>query len=134
MSIGYDLDGVLISDVYWPDDMTLEKFLEMRATELYANFVPKGNYYIVTGRNSTDKAYTEAWISKNLASNPPYRLFHDCPDHRQGAEYKAKIINQNNIKVFIESDAKQVEYLKKHCLHFSYHCFFLFICLSDSTY
>lgn len=115
MSIGYDLDGVLISDLHWPDGMSLEEFLKMRAEEPYANFVPKGSYVIVTGRNSTDRPYTEAWISKNLASNPPYRLFHDCPDHSQAAEYKARVINQNGIRIFIESDAKQVEYLKKHC-------------------
>lgn len=113
--IGYDLDGVLISDLHWPEGMTLEKFLEMRATEPYANFVPKGKYCIVTGRNSTDREYTEEWIKRHLASNPPYRLFHDCPDYRQSAEYKAKVINQNNIRVFIESDAKQVEYLREHC-------------------
>lgn len=117
MSIGYDLDGVLISDLYWPEGMTLEKFLEMRATEPYANFVPKGDYVIVTGRNSTDKYYTEAWIEKNLSSNPPYKLFHGCVDYREAEKYKAQVINQNCIHTFIESDAKQVEYLKKHCPH-----------------
>ena len=113
--IGFDLDGVLISDLNFPDDMPIERFLEMRASEPYANFVPKGDYVIVTGRNSTDVEYTKAWIEKNLSSNPPYKLFHDCPDQSQGAEYKAKIINQNRILKFIESDIVQAEYLKKHC-------------------
>lgn len=113
--IGYDLDGVLISDLHWSDGMTLEKFLEMRATVPCANFVPKGSYVIVTGRNSTDVEYTKAWVAKNLSVNMPYKIFHDCPDHRQAVEYKAKVISQNNISTFIESDAAQAEYLKKHC-------------------
>ena len=113
--IGFDLDGVLVSDLYWPEGMTLEKFLEMRATEPYANFVPKGQYVIVTGRNSTDFEYTKLWIEKNLFENPPYKIFHSCENHSQAAEYKAKVINEHNIDVFIESDKGQVEYLKKHC-------------------
>lgn len=125
--IGYDLDGVLVSDLYWPEDMTLEKFLEMRATEPYANFVPKGEYVIVTGRNSTDFEYTKAWIEKNLSSNPPIKIFHDCPDHRQAEKYKAKVINENSIRVFIESDVEQVQYLKKHCTECSVYHFGSFV-------
>lgn len=113
--IGFDLDGVLVSDLYWPDDMTLEKFLEMRATEPFANFIPRGKYVIVTGRNSTDYEYTKAWIEKNLSSNPPQKVFHECVHHSQAAEYKARVINENGIRVFIESDAEQVEYLKANC-------------------
>jgi len=113
--IGFDLDGVLISDLFCPKDMPLEEFLEMRATKPFANFIPKGEYVIVTGRNSTDIEYTKTWVEKNLSSNPPLKLFHDCPDHRLGAEYKASVINQNGIRKFIESDINQVHYLKKHC-------------------
>ena len=113
--IGYDLDGVLISDLNWPDDMSLEEFLEMRRSEPRANFVPQGNYVIITGRNATDRAYTLQWIKENLSDNPPLVLHHACIDHREGARYKANVINREGIKIFIESDAKQVEYLKANC-------------------
>lgn len=111
----YDLDGVLISDLHWDKSTPIEHFLEMRSRIPLANFVPSGDYYIVTGRSASDRKYTESWIEKNLASNPPKKLFHDCPDYRLGAEYKAKIINENSILTFIESDMEQVLYLRQHC-------------------
>ncbi len=122
--IGFDLDGVLISDLRFPDNMSIEEFLEMRKSEPMANFVPRGDYVIVTGRNSTDVSYTMDWIKENLASNMPFRVFHDCPNYTLAAQYKAKIINTKGIRVFIESDKKQVEYLKENCpycrvVHFS---------------
>lgn len=113
--IGYDLDGVLISDLFRPIDLSLENFLDMRARFPYPNFVPRGKYVIVTGRNYSDYEYTLAWVRQNLYQNMPEKIFHDCPHHSQAKEYKAEVINQNGIKVFIESDASQVEYLKENC-------------------
>lgn len=113
--IGFDLDGVLVSDLNWPDGLTLDKFLQMRADVPFANFIPKGKYVIVTGRNSSDYRYTMLWIEKNLSDNPPYKVFHDCEHYSKAAEYKAKVINENGIRVFIESDKNQVEYLRENC-------------------
>ena len=115
MKIGYDLDGVLISDLNWPPSMQLEEFLKLRQDEPFPNFIPKGEYYIVTGRNYTDRPYTENWIKKNLVKNMPYKLFHGCHDFRKAAEYKASVINAQDIQVFIESDLNQVKYLTKNC-------------------
>jgi len=115
MKIGYDLDGVLISDLNWPHGMSLKEFLEMRKSEPLPNFIPKGDYVIVTGRNNTDLQYTTDWVTANLKSNPPMRVFHDCEDYREAKHYKQKIINEQAIDVFIESDIMQVEHLAKHC-------------------
>lgn len=113
--IAYDLDGVLISDLKWPSDMSLQEFLEMRRSEPIANFVPKGEYYIITGRNYTDSTYTFDWINDNLSSNLPVGVFHECEDYRKGEVYKSSVINLLDIDVFVESCPKQVKYLKENC-------------------
>lgn len=113
--IGYDLDGVLISDLNWPEATCLREFLEIRRSEPRANFIPKGQYVIITGRNTTDYNYTVEWVERCLKDNLPMTLYHGCPDHRVGAAYKAKIINEQGITVFVESAWEQVEYIRKHC-------------------
>lgn len=113
--IGYDLDGVFLSDFFLPSDMSVEEFLKIRAFFPSSIFIPRGKYVIITGRNCTDKPFTEDWIKKNLSSNPPQYLFHECTDFRYAAKYKAEVINKNKIPVFVESDKDQVEFLRKEC-------------------
>lgn len=121
--IGFDLDGVLISDLDFSISKDINNFLEIRSKYPYPNFVPQGDYVIITGRNSSDREKTLFWIEKFLKKNPPKKIFHDCPDFRKGAEYKVKIINQEKIPVFVESDIEQFYYIKENCknskiLHF----------------
>jgi hypothetical protein len=115
MKIGYDLDGVLISDLNFSEEIPLVEFLKLRKELPRALFVPKGKYCIITGRTHTDKPFTLEWVRTNLSSNPPYEIFHDCPDFRRASEYKAKVINENGIEIFVESDEEQVKMLTKKC-------------------
>lgn len=111
--IGYDLDGVFLSDMYVVGD--IKTFLEQRKTLPKALFVPNGDYDIVTGRPSSDMELTHKWVHRELVDNPPKTIHHQNPDLDKPAEYKAKVINENKYEVFIESDPNQVKQLTKKC-------------------
>ena len=110
--IGYDIDGVLQPDIKFDNITELLDLLEVRAKNWIPLFEPKGDYIMITGRPIEDKAKTNTWIGKYF-DNPPNYLFHGNPNIEKGAEYKLKVLkNCPNIKVFIESDIKQVKFLQ----------------------
>ncbi len=109
--IAFDIDGVLVSDISFDED--IEKYLERRYC-MFPLFIPKGSYYLITGRPSIDKELTQKWIDENL-TNKPIKLFHDNPYFDKYAEYKVKVIKENpDITIYIESSEEEAEFIRKN--------------------
>ncbi len=122
--IAFDLDGVFISDCdQMPQIGGLTEFYAL-AYHMRPLFKPSGDWNIVTGRDPKYRAQTMSWIDNHF-ENKPKRVWHEIGDTQSPEEYKAEIINQNNIDFFVESDLKQVKYLKQNVsdrctvIHFS---------------
>lgn len=110
ITIAYDLDGVLIPDC---NDIPflggLEEFYTL-AFYMRPLFIPQGEYSIITARSPTYKALTNKWVDKHL-TNLPKTIFHNIQDITP-EEYKADVINNEQIAVYVESDLSIVNYLK----------------------
>lgn len=107
--IGYDLDGVLVADFEYYEPVI--DYLSKRA-KMKSLFVPPHPYVIITGRPSDDLAFTVEWAERELHTNKPIKIFHGNHDINRAHLYKADVINEFGIEVFIESDKTQVEYLR----------------------
>lgn len=116
--IGYDLDGVLITDMKldWnsASQTEVDTILRFRKEFPEPIFTPKGDYVIITGRPATDKEDTLEWVSSFL-SNKPLHVYHDNMDMSTPHLYKARMINELGLRVFIESEKHQVEVLTSLC-------------------
>lgn len=111
--IAYDLDGVLLADAN-VELFPIKDFLRIRSAFPKALFVPKGDYYIITGRPKEDLEYTLAWIENELKSNPPKQVFHDNTDYRLGAQYKIEVLsNLKEVTMFVESSYEQTVLIRK---------------------
>ena len=108
--IAYDMDGVIVSDILFEED--IKQHLEKRYA-MFPIFVPQGHYCLITGRPALDRDLTEKWIVQYL-TNAPVVLFHNNSLTGDPAEYKIKVINSNPmITIFIESDRKQADTIRK---------------------
>jgi FMN phosphatase YigB (HAD superfamily) len=109
--IGFDLDGVLIPD--HSGEGTLEEYFEARVKIFKPLFDLRklDNVCVVTGRPFSDYSETLKWFNKHI---PGVKLFHSNPDIKKAKYYKEKVINENGIKIFFESDLEQVEHLRKN--------------------
>jgi len=108
--IAYDMDGVLVSDILFEEN--IPQHLEKRYA-MFPIFVPQGRYCLITGRPLLDKELTEKWIAQNLA-NAPVKLFHGNSITGDPAEYKIAVLKDNpEIGVFIESDKQQADTIRK---------------------
>jgi hypothetical protein len=65
------------------------------------------------------------WINRHF-ENKPNMVWHENTVDNEPWIYKAEVINQNDIKLFVESDIKTVEYLcantKAKIVHFDSFC------------
>lgn len=118
--VAFDLDGIFIPDCdYIPKIGGLSEFYSL-AYYMRPIFKPAGEWYIITGRDPKYRSQTMAWVDRHF-ENKPKMVWHEVSDQKP-EEYKAEIINQNEIKVFIESDINQVQYLldntKAQIIHF----------------
>lgn len=116
--IGYDLDGVLITDMKldWKNASQSEVNAVLRFRKEFPApiFTPKGDYVIITGRPVTDKEDTLEWVSSFLP-NKPLHVYHDNLDMSNPHLYKARMINELGLRMFIESEKHQVEALTNLC-------------------
>lgn len=111
-NIAFDLDGVFVPDCYHiPQIGPIEEFYKI-AFYMQPIFKPTGRWSIITARNVKYKEFTLQWINRHFV-NKPIMLWHER-DKLTPHEYKAWIINSNNITHYVESDAGIVDYLKKH--------------------
>lgn len=119
---GYDVDGIFIADFYSgisdPEFKTIElvNYLEMRTENLAPIFQPEGKFSLVTGRPSVDAPALERWVQDYFLPLP-YQIHCSIGELVFSdffiAEYKAKIILENNIQVFFESSIEQVEIINE---------------------
>ena len=122
--IAFDIDGVLVPDCdRFPNLGGLEEFYAL-TTCMRPLFKPRGEWYALTARSAEYRPYTMAWIRRHFI-NAPIQLWHES-DSSNPLEYKAEIINNNSITMYIESDLGIVEYLRKHTqaeiIHFDEFC------------
>ena len=114
--IAFDLDGVFIPDCdHIPVVNGLQEFL---ALTIYMRpvFQPKDDWNIITGRPARYRPITVEWIDRHF-ENKPKMIWHENIIDDEPWIYKAEIINQNNIELFVESDLKTVEYLRKKVIN-----------------
>ena len=112
--IAFDLDGVFINDIIF-DDTQVEEMCHIRNNLMLPLFQMVGDYCIITGRPIQDSSGTVEWIDRTFVAKPS-AIFHGNKNASFPEEYKLSVLNSNPlIKLFIESDARQVEFLRKHC-------------------
>lgn len=112
--IGYDLDGVLGPDIIIKGN--LGELLRIRDQNLKPLFNPPGEWVLITGRPIEDRKSTTKWILDNF-ENPPVKIYHKNESLDTAAEYKASVINKiPDLRLFIESDESQVEYLTQNTI------------------
>lgn len=111
--IGYELDGVLVSKLSFSSNASFVR--KMQRDLPNSIFTPDGDYVIITGRLSDGADETSYWVTNKLHDNPPKKMYHDNSDEDDPEKYKAKIINQQGIEVYFESNYDQYEYLHKNC-------------------
>jgi hypothetical protein len=104
------MDGVICPEFEWMDDpdWTHEKVM-LRTEAFKPVFQPTGDYVIITGRK--ERPGTLFWIYSKLSNKP--KQVHINLDNIDPVKFKADILNANpDITTFIESEMKQVEYLR----------------------
>jgi hypothetical protein len=118
--IGFDLDGVLVSDIDW-NSMTIQDY-SLRFF-MFPLFIPTGDYVIITGRPEEDRLSTLEWVEKFLYGNLPQEVFCKNTDYRKAELYKASVLNSLNLELYVESSEEQCYYLRKttstKIVHFS---------------
>lgn len=113
--IGYDFDGIFIPDIALPPDSTSEDYQHHRNV-MFPLFLPKGPYFIITGRPEEDRKSTLAYIVRHFPDKP-VKIFHRPTLDINVLEYKASTlasINPSDIDFYLESDRTTAEYLKIH--------------------
>ena len=122
--IAFDLDGVFIPDcLNIPNVGGLTEFYAL-AYYMKPVFRPGGKWSIITARNAKYRAQTMSWVNDHF-ENKPVRVWHELVDQTP-EQYKAEVINQNGIEIYIESDMNIVQYLmdntQAQVLHFDMLC------------
>jgi len=118
--IGFDLDGVILSDI----DVGCPGDLAFRLNHIKPIFQPIGDYIIITGRPLSDLPMTVRWLKDNLQVQP-VELYHGCPSMDKSSQYKSEILNAHtrSLTFFVESDRVQTQYLRNNTrtkiFHFS---------------
>lgn len=124
--IGYDLDGVICPEVYFDIKiMSLDELFNIRDLVL-ANFIPKKDSIIITGRPESDRDRTVKWLTKNnIVVDDIIFKPNECPFSFDAiVKHKCDTINRlfsKGLEMFIESEEKQVNYLSKYCIVPIYH-------------
>ena len=114
--IAFDLDGVFIPDFEITEE-NKEQILNIR-NKTKPLFIPKGEYYIITGRPIEDEHDTLKWIEREFSDNPPIEIFIGAKTFNDGIKFKEQILNQHKeITEYYESDQNQCDYLNEKCKH-----------------
>jgi hypothetical protein len=122
--IAFDLDGVFVPDcLNIPNVGGLTAFYAL-TYYMKPVFRPGGEWSIITARNAEYRAQTIAWVNEHF-ENKPVRVWHELIDQTP-EQYKAEVINQNGIEIYIESDMNIVQYLmdntQAQVIHFDMFC------------
>ena len=126
--IGFDLDGIFLPDINFPDDQhtaNIDRILDFRTRMIRTIFKPDFDFVVITGRPMHDRGQTKFWLRQNMRDNMPKNILHFNPEMERADVYKAEVLNDNpEIDVYFESCEGQVEYLRRnvhtgcHVVHF----------------
>jgi len=125
----FDLDGVFIPDCdQIPDLGDHEAYLNL-TMYMQPVFKPVGEWILLTGRPAEFESVTKSWLLKYFSNQPTMILHQRDPDSEDNMQYKLRMIKENEIDVYIESDKDIVEFLKgnldidqKTIVHFEEFC------------
>lgn len=123
----FDLDGVFIPDCdQIPDLGGHEEYLNM-TTYMKPTFKPVGEWILLTGRPAEYEHITKSWLLKYFSNQPKLILHGRDPEKENNTEYKLRMIKENKIDVYIESDKEIVDELTKKLegkiiVHFEEFC------------
>jgi len=110
----FDFDGVFIPDCQEiPDLGDHEKFLDL-TMYMKPMFEPVGEWILLTARLEKHIEITKSWLLKHF-TNQPTQIFHGRTEDESPIDYKTRIMKENEINVFIESDPVICRHLEKEC-------------------
>ena len=130
VTIGYDLDGVLLTDFDFrglengKHGVSIPEMLIVRR-RLKPLFQPKGKYAIITGRPKDAVEETESWVEEYLDVKPTYLYISGGIPLREeaSAKYKARCIKEVGLHTFIESSAEIAELIVRELQVLRYSCY-----------
>ena len=101
--IGFDMDGVLLPDHHYIEEMLDDDFFTLLLKEK-PMFNPTYEFDVVTARPEKFRALTEKWLLQ--MKNQPNKLFmkETSLEEESNAEYKFRIANQQKYTMYVESD------------------------------
>jgi hypothetical protein len=110
----FDFDGIFVPDCEEiPDLGDHEKFLEL-TMHMKPLFEPVGEWILLTARLGKHIEITKSWLLKHF-TNQPKEIFHSRTEDESPIDYKTRILKENEIDVFIESDPVICRHLEKEC-------------------
>lgn len=112
--IAYDFDGVFIPDCdeIYIDGLDQTEFLSKVAYAMRPIFMPQQPYTVITSRHSDFTTLTMSWFLKHMGRNLPAAIYHSNANLAEPWLYKAEVINQLRLPIYIESSWETVEQLR----------------------
>ena len=125
----FDFDGVFIPDCdQIPDLGDHEAYLNL-TMYMQPVFKPVGEWILLTGRPVEYESITKSWLLKYFTNQPKMILHQRDSEKEDNKDYKLRMIEENDIDVYIESDKEIVDFLKssldvdkKTIVHYSEFC------------
>jgi len=117
---GYDLDGTICSETVWRIDGFMYKHFGMlwaflRHIVAKPIMRPLENFIIITGRPASDRWYTELWLKMHRIRPKDLYMIPQYGSKITVANYKAKMIQDLNLKAYFENDVEIYTQLKILC-------------------
>ena len=119
--LGFDFDGTICQEIPWNRIGWIVQHVSWLWKIIAVHYLkplyhPQGKFIIISARPEFDREIVERWLNKHhiypqdIVLAP--RLFED---REERARWKAQMIEEYNIKTYIENDTFVYNYLKEHC-------------------
>jgi hypothetical protein len=122
----FDFDGVFVPDC--EKIPTVGDTLEFFELTMYMKpiFEPVGEWYLLTARLAEHEEITKSWLLKHF-KNQPKEIYHSRTSDEEPEAYKARMIKEHDIDVFVESDPRTVRHIQREypdmaVVHFADFC------------
>lgn len=113
--LGYDIDGVLITDLRVDFNKPLEEvqwLLDARH-HLVPTFLPAGNFVLITARPMCEERATLDWSGEFFRDCPPRQVVFSGNDHTMSTAevvlFKATVCLEIGVRKYIESNERIVQ-------------------------
>ena len=110
----FDFDGVFIPDCDKIPSLGGEDDFYDLTMHMKPMFEPVGEWVLLTARLAKHEEMTKSWLFKHF-KNQPKQIFHNRTEDETPIDYKTRILKENEIDVFIESDPVICRHLEKEC-------------------